>query len=527
MDVIRHKMRDWEIKYGQIAISVKDYDRAIELFGRYLDRNFDIETSDGLFKNKHFLHYKDRKSLRLSCKPFFQKLQKGEVIYIQPAGEDRIKIFKEREIKDAQESIASTEAASKAEESASPIEIKTIIERLRTSQFKSESHTEFEEALKDSFNFLGFEAELIGGSGDTDVLLVANIGRESFKVNVDGKTSKSGKITDKQIDWISLRDHRNRRKADFVVVVGPDFSGGKLKERADEYNVSLLKTEDLIKLLEAHSKFPFTLTELRDLFTESGDISSQIEDLLAQNSSRRNLLEQFRVIIEEMQSLQDRLGYFTYESLAGRERIEELDINLDDIDYIIKLLKLPFINGVKEIEKDKYILTMRIKDIANIFYQISNLLVGSRGKEETSVPHSPKSEEPTLPEKELGSKYFKWEKRGNSIVAIARMEKPYEHYCPIGHFHTILQVIIDAFETHDVINTDLIFSMLKGKNLAPNRPFKGKPEEYKIRMALGILELEGLIKWTGSKRPIEYTLNCTVEDLRKWVNKNMRGRLWS
>jgi len=522
MDPIRHKMQDWEIKYGQIAISVKDYNRAIKLFERYLDRNFDIETSDGLFKNKHFLHYKDKKSLRLACKPFFQKLQKGEIIYIQPFGEDRIKIFKERKIKNTQEPTVSTKPALKAEKSAFPTEIKVIIERLRSSQFKSESYTEFEEALKDSFNFLGFEAELIGGSGDTDVLLVANIGKESFKINVDGKTSKSGKIIDRQIDWISLRDHRNKRKADFVVVVGPGFSGGNLRKRAYEYNVSLLKTENLIKLLEAHSKFPFTLTELRDLFTESGDISSQIEDLLAQNSSRRNLLEQFRVIIEEMQSLQDRLGYFTYESLAGREKIAELDINSDDIDYIIKLLKLPFINGVKEIEENNYILTMRIKDIANIFYQISDLLIGSREKEEILVIYPPKSEKSALPEKELGSKYFKWEKRGNSIVAIARMEKPYEHYCPITHFHTILQVIINAFKTHDVINTDSIFSMLKGENLAPNRPFKEKNEEYKIRMALGILELEDLIKWTGSKRPIEYTLNGTIDDLLKWINKNIR-----
>lgn len=527
MDGIIHQMQDWEIKYGQIAISVKDYNRAIKLFGSYLDRKFDIETSKGLFKNKHFLHYKDKKSLRLACKPFFQKLQKGEVIYIQSAGEGRIKIFKEREIEGLQRSMASTQTVSRVEEFTSSTEIKAIIERLRSSQFKSESYTEFEAALKDSFNFLGFEAELIGGSGDTDVLLVANIGRESFKINVDGKTSKSGKITDRQIDWISLRDHKNKRKADFVVVVGPDFAGGNLRARAEEYSISLLKTENLIKLLEAHSKFPFTLTELRDLFTESGDISSQIEDLLAQNTSRRNLLEQFRIIIEEMQSLQDRLGYFTYESLAGREKIEELEINSDDIDYIIRLLKLPFINGVKEIEENKYILTMKIKDIANIFYQISDLLTGSREKEEVLAHYPPKSEKLILAEKELGSKYFRWEKRGNSVVAMARMENPYEHYCPIAHFHTILQVIINAFKTHDIINTDLIFSMLKGKNLAPNRPFKGKPEEYKIRMVLGILELEGLIKWTGSKRPIEYTLNGTLDDLLIWINKNMRDRLWS
>lgn len=57
------------------------------------------------------------------------------------------------------------------------------------------------------------------------------------------------------------------------------------------------------------------------------------------------------------------------------------------------------------------------------------------------------------------------------------------------------------------------------KNLSPDRPFKGKPEEYKIRMTLGILEIEGLIKWTGSKRPIEYKLNVPIEKIEEWIRK--------
>jgi hypothetical protein len=401
-----------------------------------------------------------------------------------------------------------------------PLQANLITKRLEETQFKSDFPTNFEEAIKDAFNFLGFEGELIGGKGDTDVLLTANIGHESFKVNVDGKTSKSGKIIDRQIDWISLRDHKKKNKADFIVVVGPNFSGGNLEERADEYNISLIKTLDLIKLIEAHSKFPFTLTELKDLFAGEGDRSSQLDDLLTQNLSRRNLLEQFKVIIEEMQSLQDRLGYFTFDSLAGREKIEELEIDPDDIKYIISLLKLPFINGLKEISENRYILTIKIKDIANIFRQISNLLAKAEEKEEL-VTISPKDvEEKTLAEKKFGSKYFEWFIKGHSVVAKARKDNPYEHYCPEDHFKTIFKEIIEGFKNQNLINTDLIFSMLQGKNLSSDRPFKGKPEEYKIRMTLGILELEGLIKWTGSKRPIEYKLNVPIEKFEEWILKN-------
>lgn len=403
-----------------------------------------------------------------------------------------------------------------------PSKADLIIERLKETQLNSDSPNDFEEAIKNAFKFLGFEGELIGGSGDTDVLLTANIGQESFKVNVDGKTSKSGKIIDRQIDWISLRDHKRKNKADFVVVVGPSFSGGNLEDRANEHDVFLLKAEDLIKLITAHNKFPFTLTELKDLFAGKGNRGSQLEDLLAQNLSRRNLLEQFRVIIGEIQSIQDRLGYFTFDSLAGREKISELDIKPEDIEYIITLLKLPFINGISQISENKYILTIKINDIANIFQQIANLIIKPEEKEELHSLPAAETQENLILERKSGSKYFNWHLQEHSVVAIARKDNPYEHYCPIDHFLTISEKIIEAFKNQNVINTDLIFSMLETQNLSPNRPFKGKPEEYKIRMTFGIFEIEKLIEWTGSKRPIEYKLNVPIEKIEEWIHKNIK-----
>ncbi|RLC42625.1 MAG: hypothetical protein DRH44_06150, partial [Candidatus Coatesbacteria bacterium] len=102
-------------------------------------------------------------------------------------------------------------------------------------------------------------------------------------------------------------------------------------------------------------------------------------------------------------------------------------------------------------------------------------------------------------------------------------DNPYRHYCPIIHFRTILKTIIEVFKSQNIINTDLIFSVLEGQNLSPDRPFKGKSEEYKIRMTLGILEIEGLIKWTGSKRPIEYKLNISIDEIEKWVEENLQN----
>jgi len=377
-----------------------------------------------------------------------------------------------------------------------------IIEKLNESQNKSDSPDEFEIALTDAFNFLGFKAKTIGGKGDTDVLLTANIGKESYKVDVDGKTSKKDTIQDAQINWPSLKDHKIKNNSNL-----------------------LLTTNELIKIVEAHSKYPFTLLELKDLFAEFGSLTEQVNDLISQNQTRREFLEKFKTIIEEIEKLQNtRLGYFTFESLAGREKIQELEIELEDIEHVIQLLKIPFINAIKEIEPNKFVFTLEKKDLSNTFFQIS-LLVGEKKAVLTTTETKEKEvvieETDETKERVLGTKYFQWRIQDSSIIAIAREENPYEHYCPIDHFKTILSKIIEAFEQQNIINNDTIFQLLVNQELSSNRIFKGKAEEYKIRLTLGILELEGLLKWTGSLRPIEYTLDKPIAELKKWITEKI------
>ncbi len=398
--------------------------------------------------------------------------------------------------------------------------LEELIKNLNETQNKSEAPIEYEVVLAEAFRFLGFQAKTIGGKGDTDVLLTANIGKESYKVDIDGKTSKNDKISDAQINWLSLKDHKEKNKSDFVVVAGPGFAGGKLEKRAIEHGVSLLTTVDLISILEAHSKYPFTLLELKDLFAEAGYLTEQVDDLLDQNHIRRSFLEKFKIIIEEIEKLQNsKLGYFTFESLAGREKIQDLEIELEDIESVIQLLKIPFINAISVIEPNKFVFTLEKKDLSNTFNQISLLI---SGKSDLSIKKVPKpSVNIIVDEKEdkgrtLGTKYFKWEIRGTSIFASAKKENPYEHSCPLDHSKTIIARIIEAFKNQNVINNDLIYQTLVDQELSPNRIFKGKNEEYKIRMIFGVLELEGFTKWTGSLRPIEYTLGKSLDELIKW-----------
>jgi hypothetical protein len=179
-------------------------------------------------------------------------------------------------------------------------ELEDLIRRLEETQYKSSSPSEFEETLRDAFSFLGFETELIGTPGNTDVLLKAEVGEKSYRVNVDGKTSKHGKIEDIQIDWFSLKDHKEKTETDFVVVVGPDFAKGNVEKRAQKSGVVLLKVKDLIELLKEHARYPFNLLELKSLFETPGNTDDVVEEIIRSYLNRTSFLENLKLIVEKI-----------------------------------------------------------------------------------------------------------------------------------------------------------------------------------------------------------------------------------
>jgi len=94
VEYIEKKIALWEIEYGQIAIPAKNYEITRKIFKNYLNIYFNLETFKGNFRNRNFLDNGYR--LRLACKPFFSKLNVGDIIYIQPLNQNTIKISKEK-----------------------------------------------------------------------------------------------------------------------------------------------------------------------------------------------------------------------------------------------------------------------------------------------------------------------------------------------------------------------------------------------------------------------------------------------
>lgn len=169
-----------------------------------------------------------------------------------------------------------TRTEARAQEMGEPLKQaeKTPIEgacaSLKAAERKIDDPGIFEDAIRESFRLLGFEAEHLGSPGETDVLATAPLGPEAFSVVLDAKTTSHDKVTERQISWPSLEEHRDKHKANYIAAVGPDFAGGDLLERARKYKVLLIQTDTLVQLLRMHEKVAFNLEELKEIFDKTG-----------------------------------------------------------------------------------------------------------------------------------------------------------------------------------------------------------------------------------------------------------------
>jgi hypothetical protein len=171
---------------------------------------------------------------------------------------------------------------------------------LSESQHQSGKPDQFERHLTEAFSSLGFEAAHIGGSGETDIYLEARLGKSSYSIVVDAKSTASSKVPDAQINWPVIDSHRVARGATFAAVVGPSFGGGQLLRFASQYNVVLLRTDMVCDLLRLHARTPLSLFELRDLFLSPGLADVAVKTVRERHSQHRRHWELIAEVVQTM-----------------------------------------------------------------------------------------------------------------------------------------------------------------------------------------------------------------------------------
>ena len=170
-----------------------------------------------------------------------------------------------------------------------PVSTKTpldlLIDELRAASIDSSRPVRFETALAQAFEALGFTVRQLGDSGDTDVLVQAPAGHDSYVIVADAKARASGKVD--QLEVLHLKDHQSLNKADYAVVVAGSFAGGKVAFHAGEQGVTLLPLSVLEAWLKLHESWPQDLIAYRSIFEIKGLVEKLPPELLRLNTHRK------------------------------------------------------------------------------------------------------------------------------------------------------------------------------------------------------------------------------------------------
>ena len=111
------------------------------------------------------------------------------------------------------------------------------------------------------------------------MLLTAPLGKlDSYRVAVDAKTTASGSLNDNQVDWATLREHRDKHDANFSLLVAPNPSGNRLMNRAQEFSVAVLSADQLAELCRRHARAPLSLVDYKKLFAMTGEVDLGVID---------------------------------------------------------------------------------------------------------------------------------------------------------------------------------------------------------------------------------------------------------
>lgn len=181
----------------------------------------------------------------------------------------------------------------------------------------SEESARFEKAIAEAFRFLGFDAEHKSGPSETDVLVSAVVDGQRVRAIIDGKSSRHGKVHNQQIEWPALARHKRQNRANWILIVAPDFAAGDLRENAREAQAALLTARGLAQIIEMHARCPLSLDDLMAIFRRPGDPDATVE------------------VVSQQAQVAQRLGLLIPEILRFFEEYHQMDeyvLSLDALD---------------------------------------------------------------------------------------------------------------------------------------------------------------------------------------------------
>lgn len=250
-----------------------------------------------------------------------------------------------------------------------------LLVELHLSSKDSSNPNRFEQACAEAFRRLGFKAEWLGGSGQTDVLVSAySAAKYAYRVIVDAKSTANGLVNESQLNFDTLVDHRKLHDARFTVVVGHGFQGERIIERAKKHQIVLLDVDSLCELIRLHEKTPLSAQNYEALFKEYGiaDLKTLDKDrsCLARNGIILHAVMDCLISKSDDKETGGMLSVCVLYFLL-KEKDKNLSPTMKEINNMLAFLSSPMINCVGKMN-GKYYAIGSLTEASNKFSFYAN-----------------------------------------------------------------------------------------------------------------------------------------------------------
>lgn len=197
-----------------------------------------------------------------------------------------------REIQDYRDNTARLIA--KLDRSSGTVIAKTLIEVADYENYKA-----LETLVHEALDYLGFAIERKANRGEPEGVAKAyptpdaDSKLQNYSFTYDAKSAKSGKVPTGNVHAAGLNRHRRDFKADYALVVAPDYQQGALVDECRSNSVTPIRAADLGRLLVMTAEYgAISLTKLKEIFGfhDPDDVSSWV-DVLEQDLSEKNRLD--------------------------------------------------------------------------------------------------------------------------------------------------------------------------------------------------------------------------------------------
>jgi hypothetical protein len=257
-------------------------------------------------------------------------------------------------------------------------EITDVIAELRLAALDSASPRRLEAVITQAFRFLGFDTEVKGGNGDTDLLIQASIGPYSYSAVVDAKARRDGRV--QELNVYTLLEHQQRHQATYAVVIAESFAGGKLERHAAENDLVLLSCQRLAEWLQLHQTTPLNLFDYRAVFTQPGLLKALPDTLQAARTRRLRSAQLLAELIALMQGiyqqgLQLAIPDSQLSTLLARRL--PLAVRPDEVQEAVSLLTHPAIAGALSEGTAGICLAMPLTSVTRTLRSLADLLDGN------------------------------------------------------------------------------------------------------------------------------------------------------